>query len=101
MRKLFMAIATLAAMVTSASAQETIPVGVIFGFTGPIESLTPPMAAAVELAVTEVTNSKLLLNGATVATVRADSTCVDSAAATARASRGPFCRAWRARTGWS
>ena len=52
MRKLFMAIATLAAMVTSASAQETIPVGVIFGFTCPVESLTPPMAASVELAVT-------------------------------------------------
>ena len=87
MRKLFMAIATLAAMVTSASAQETIPVGVIFGFTGPVESLTPPMAASVELAVTEVMNSKLLLNGATVATVRADSTCVDSAAATTAAER--------------
>ncbi len=64
-----------------------IKIGVILGFTGPIESLTPPMADAAELAMKEASESKLLLGGKTVVPVRADSTCVDSAAATAAAER--------------
>src|SRR5690606_36953230 len=55
---------------------------------GPIESLTPPMADSVELALKEVNDSGLLLDGQhTLVPVRADSTCVDSAAATAAAER--------------
>ena len=49
--------------------------GVVFGFTGPIESLTPPMAAGAELAMKEVSDSGALLGGKKVVPVRADSTC--------------------------
>ncbi|MDA0229053.1 MAG: ABC transporter substrate-binding protein [Proteobacteria bacterium] len=64
-----------------------IKVGIILGFTGPIESLTPGMAASAELAMKEVTDSGKLLGGKALVAVRADSTCVDSAAATAAAER--------------
>ncbi|MBT6204907.1 MAG: ABC transporter substrate-binding protein [Rhodospirillaceae bacterium] len=62
-------------------------VGVILGFTGPIESLTPDMAESAELALKEVSDSGLLLGGTTLTPVRGDSTCIDSAAATAAAER--------------
>ena len=62
-------------------------VGVILGFTGPIESLTPSMADSAELAMKEVSDSGLFLGGKTLASVRGDSTCIDAAAATAAAER--------------
>lgn len=64
-----------------------VKVGIILGFTGPIESLTPGMAGAAELAMKEVSDSGALLGGKTLVPVRADSTCVDAAAATAAAER--------------
>jgi len=45
------------------------------------------MGAGAELAMKEVTDSGKLLGGATVTSVRADSTCIDAAAATAAAER--------------
>ena len=57
--------------------------GIILGFTGPIESLTPAMAASAELAFKEASDSGALLGGETIKPIRADSTCVDSAATTA------------------
>ena len=62
-----------------------IKMGIILGFTGPIESLTPAMADSAELAFKEASDSGSLLGGATISPMRADSTCVDSAAATAAA----------------
>jgi branched-chain amino acid transport system substrate-binding protein len=62
---------------------EDIKLGILFGFTGPIESLTQPMASAAEMAMQEVTDSGLLLGGSSVTSVRGDSTCIDSAAAVA------------------
>ena len=70
------------AMVSATNA-ETIKLGVILGYTGPIESLTPDMAAGAELAIKEVSKSGALLGGAKVVAVRGDTTCTDSAAATA------------------
>lgn len=66
---------------------DTIKVGVILGFTGPIESLTPHMADSAELAMREASDSGVLLGGKRVASVRGDSTCVDAGAATATAER--------------
>ena len=65
--------------------KEEIKMGIILGFTGPIESLTPAMAASAELAFKEASDSGSLLGGSTIKAERADSTCVDSAAATAAA----------------
>jgi len=62
-----------------------IKVGIILGFTGPIESMTPSMAASAELAFKEASDSGSLLGGKTIKVLRADSTCVDVAAATTAA----------------
>jgi len=62
-----------------------VKMGIILGFTGPIESLTPAMAASAELAFKEASDSGSLLGGQTISVERADSTCVDSAAATSAA----------------
>ena len=86
MKKLLAATA-VSALCAGAASAEDIKLGVLIGFTGPIESLTTSMAAAAEMAMAEATASKLLLDGSTVTSVRADSTCVDSAAATAAAER--------------
>ena len=86
MKKLLLATAASALMVGAASAQE-IKIGVILGFTGPLESITPNMAAGAELAIAEVNAAGTLLDGATVTAVRGDSTCIDAGAATAAAER--------------
>jgi branched-chain amino acid transport system substrate-binding protein len=54
-----------------------IKMGIILGFTGPIESLTPAMAGSAELAFKEASDSGSLLGGKKIEVVRADSTCVD------------------------
>ena len=79
--------ALMAGAAFAASHSNEVKVGIILGFTGPIESLTPAMAAGAEIAINEVSETGKLLGGATVSAVRADSTCVDSAAATAAAER--------------
>lgn len=88
MKKLLLALAT-STMLTGAALADghEVKIGVILGFTGPIESLTPAMGSSAELAMKEVTDSKKLLDGKTVSSVRGDSTCVDSAAAIAAAER--------------
>ena len=59
-----------------------IKVGIILGFTGPIQDLTPPMAKSIELAFKEASKSKLLLNGKAISSIKADTTCTDLSAAT-------------------
>ena len=77
MKKLFIAaFIFVSTFVTSSYAD--IKMGIILGFTGPIESLTPAMAASAELAFKEASDSGSLLGGKTITPVRADSTCVDS-----------------------
>jgi branched-chain amino acid transport system substrate-binding protein len=80
-------LATVAALFTAPAFAETVKMGILLGFTGPIESLTPDMAAGAELAMAEATNSGNFMNGSKVVPVRADSTCTDAAAATTAAER--------------
>ena len=88
MKKLLLALTLLTAMTGRGMADgHMVKIGVILGFTGPIESLTPDMAASAELAFKEASDSGILLGGKKIAPVRADSTCTDSAAATAAAER--------------
>jgi len=84
MKKLILA-AFLFASTFSTSTLAEIKMGIILGFTGPIESLTPAMANSAELAFKEASDSGKLLGGETISVERADSTCVDSAAATSAA----------------
>lgn len=86
MKKLMMA-TTAMAMLSGAAFAEEVKIGVILGFTGPLESITPAMGAGAELAMAEVTESGALLDGATVTSVRGDSTCIDAGAATTAAER--------------
>ena len=73
---------------TDKVADKNIKIGIILGFTGPIESLAPVMAKSAELAIDEVNKSGELFDGSSqVTAVRADSTCVDAAAAQAAAER--------------
>ena len=62
-----------------------IKMGIILGFTGPIETLTPAMAASAELAFKEASDSGSLLGGKYIKAMRGDSTCADSAAGTTAA----------------
>ncbi len=85
MKKLLLASTALAFSAGLASAE--VKMGVLLGFTGPIEAITPMMADGAELAFREVSDSGLFLGGQTITPVRADSTCVDSSAAQAAAER--------------
>jgi len=84
MKKLILA-AFLFVSTFSTNTFADIKMGIILGFTGPIESLTPAMAASAELAFKEASDSGSLLGGQSISVERADSTCVDSAAATSAA----------------
>jgi len=90
MKKLLMATAACALMAGTAFADNhatEVKLGVLFGFTGPIESLTGQMAAGAELAMKEVSDSGKLLGGATVTSLRADTGCIDNGLATSNGER--------------
>ncbi len=80
-------ISTLLATLSAPVIADDIKIGVILGFTGPIESLTPGMARSAELAFSEASKSGNFLGGKTVVSVRGDSTCTDAAAASSVAER--------------
>ena len=87
MKKLIVAICMFVTSLVSNSYADGhgVKMGIILGFTGPIESLTPAMANSAELAFKEASDSGSLLGGKKISVERADSTCVDSAAATSAA----------------
>ena len=80
-------LALFGALLLPAYATADTKIGIILGFTGPIESLTPDMADGAEMAIDEVNKSGAFMGGK-IHGVRADSTCIDSAAATAAAAAG-------------
>ena len=83
MRKLIIAAFLFVSTMTTNTFADghAIKMGIIFGFTGPIESLTPVMAASAELAFKEASASGELLGGLRIEPIREDSTCVDSSTA--------------------
>ncbi|GFE64297.1 ABC transporter substrate-binding protein [Litoreibacter roseus] len=90
MKQMLLATTASALMASAAFADghaTDVKLGIILGFTGPLESLTQQMAGGAEIAIAEVSESGKLLDGAKVSGVRADSTCIDSAAATSAAER--------------
>ena len=86
MKKLLLATAATALFAGAAAADE-VKVGVLLGFTGPLETTVPGMAAGAELAIKEVSDSGKFMGGSTVTAVRGDTTCVDAAAAQSAAER--------------
>ncbi len=84
MKKLLLA-STAAALMTGSAWAEDVKLGILIGFTGPIESLTSHMANAAEAAMKEVDDSgKSMFN---FASVRGDSTCTGADAAVAAATK--------------
>ncbi len=86
MKKLLLASVASVAMIGAAQAEE-IKLGVLIGFTGPLESIAPDMEGAVKAAAKEVSDSGLLLDGSTVTVVSADTGCVDANLSVASAER--------------
>lgn len=88
MKKILLASAASLVLASSAFAggHSKVNIGIILGFTGPIEALTPDMAAGAELAISEM-NAAGNFEFGEVSSVRADSTCIDAAAASAAAER--------------
>lgn len=82
------ATATLIAGAAFAQSEaDPVKMGLLLSFTGPIESLTPAMAAGAELAISEASGHQNFMGGTSIEPVRGDATCVDAAAATAAAER--------------
>ncbi len=71
---------------TAASATD-VKIGFLGGFTGPIESLVPPIHAGAELAVKQVNEQGGILGGGKLVMVQGDSTCADATAASNAADR--------------
>ena len=88
MKKILLTTAASIVLASNAFAggHSKVNIGIILGFTGPIESLTVDMGAGAELAIKEV-NSGGNFKFGEIASTRADSTCIDSAAATAATER--------------
>ena len=86
MRKLVLAAFLFVSTITTNSLAD-IKMGIILGFTGPIESLTPAMRDSAKMAFQEASDSGSLLGGETITVLEGDSTCVDSAAAQAAAEK--------------
>ena len=90
MKKMLMATTAAALVATGAFADghsKEVKIGIHFGFTGPIESLTGHMADGAELAIKEVSDSGMLLDGMTAVGMRVDSGCIDNGLAVSNGER--------------
>ena len=88
MTKLLAATAAAALAAGAAHAQDDpAKLGILLGFTGPIESMVANMGPAAEAAIAEVNEAGTLLGGVPVESERADTACIDNAVATSAAER--------------
>ena len=78
---------TATTMLVGVAHAEDVKIGILLGFTGPLESIAPSMDASVQMAIKEANESGVFLGGRNVTTAKADSTCIDASAATASAER--------------
>ncbi|RAI04042.1 branched-chain amino acid ABC transporter substrate-binding protein [Acuticoccus sediminis] len=88
MKTTLMALASAAALAAASPAlADDAKIGILLGFTGPLESLSPAMALGAELAIAEVNESGNFMDGGSVTSVRGDDTCIDAGAATTAGER--------------
>ncbi|MDR5907657.1 ABC transporter substrate-binding protein [Franzmannia qiaohouensis] len=89
MKKALLAMAVAASSVTliGAAQADEVKIGFLGGFTGPIESLTPPIFDGAQLAVQHVNEQGGILGGQTLVMPNADTTCADASAASNAADR--------------
>lgn len=71
----------------TAMAQAEVKVGFLGGFTGGIESLTPPIFEGAKLAVAQINEQGGILGGQTLVMPSGDTTCSDASAASNAADR--------------
>ncbi|MGR3435576.1 MAG: ABC transporter substrate-binding protein [Shimia sp.] len=86
MKRILLASVAATAMASSVAAED-IKLGILLGYTGPIESLTGPMAGGAESAIAEVNEAGGILGGQMVMAERADTGCIDNGLATSNAER--------------
>ncbi len=89
MRKIGIALVSavaVAALGTASASAEDINIGVLLGFSGPLEALAPPIAGGAELALKNIDDQGGTKYGMLVP-VRDDSTCADATAAANAADR--------------
>ena len=84
MKKILSTLAITSMLSTGAMAGN-VKLGILMGFTGPVESIAAQTGKVAEFAVKEVNDSGAFMGGSKITTVRGDSTCIDGAAATAAA----------------
>ncbi|WP_416138363.1 ABC transporter substrate-binding protein [Halomonas sp. HK25] len=88
MKKSILSIAIAASALSLAgTAQAEVKVGFLGGFTGGIESLTPPIFEGAQLAVQQVNEQGGILGGQTLVMPSGDTTCGDASAASNAADR--------------
>ncbi len=88
MNKRILAMAVAASSVAfSGLAQAEVKIGFLGGFTGGIESLTPPIYDGAQLAVKQINEQGGLLDGEDIAMPTGDTTCSDASAASNAADR--------------
>lgn len=88
MKKRVLAMAVAASTVAlSGMAQAEVKIGFLGGFTGGIESLTPPIFDGAQLAVNQINEQGGLLDGQMIEMPTGDTTCSDASAASNAADR--------------
>ncbi|OAZ98810.1 ABC transporter substrate-binding protein [Halomonas sp. G11] len=77
----------VSSLALAGAAQAQVKVGFLGGFTGGIESLTPPIFDGAQLAVKQINEQGGLLDGQTLEMPSGDTTCSDASAASNSADR--------------
>jgi len=80
-KKCFLAVAVMSALIGSGTAAADVKVGFLAGFTGPLKSLAPGMYKGAKLAAKHVNDQGGILDGQQMIMPSGDSTCSDVSAA--------------------
>ena len=80
------AVAATSLSVAAPAMAEEVNIGILFGFTGPLETLSPPMGDAAKLAIEHINAQGGILGSPAKYTI-GDSTCADATAAATAADR--------------
>ena len=86
-KKTLLCSAIVAATAMTSLAHAEVKLGFLGGFTGPIESLAPPIFSGAQLAISQINEQGGILGGQTLSIISADTTCTDASAAINAADR--------------
>ena len=86
-KKTLLCSAIVAATAMTSLAHAEVKLGFLGGFTGPIESLAPPIFNGAQLAISQINEQGGILGGQPLSIISADTTCTDASAAINAADR--------------